>query len=426
MTKTDFEQDLTGRLQRLADHARTEPVGDPVARPPSRRGPALLVAAAATVLVAAAVAVLLSRSGDDGGRQVHTSPSTTTTTTTLEHIDWPGNEGQWSTLPAGPAGTFPTTIWTGQELVVWGGETVSEQAWTDDGAAYDPTTDTWRVLADSPLAARSEHAAVWTGSEVIICCGRVPDGDGHTAAAYDPAADSWRSIAPPPTDVQFAVAAWTGSEMIVTGGVDDGGVEQLSATWAYDPTSDSWTERAPAPAVIERNAHSAWTGDRLLVLPRFFTAAPPLAYDPAADEWTVLPQPPEGLAVDGGSMVWTGEEMVIWGVSPTVDTEATGGRLSLEDGTWRPLADDSLPPVDWYEGTPGSNAAAWTGDEMVVVAGEVGPDLPDGASAVLAYDPERDTWTRLPVSPSGTRDPLLWTGDVVIVPGDRFHVFDPA
>jgi len=426
MTDTDVEVELRDRLHRLAAHARTEPTreGATTRRPPRRRAP---VAVAALVVAFAAIAavLLLDGEGEEGSR-VATEGSTALPAP--DTVAWPGVGDTWTALPAGPAddGLFNVTVWTGAELLTWGGETVSETEWADDGAAYDPTTGSWRPLAGSPLTARSEHVAVWTGAEMITCCGRAPEGPAATAAAYDPEADDWRELAPPPFEAQYAAAVWTGSEMIVTGGITDGGQGQAEGTWAYDPVADTWTGLAPAPAVIERQADAAWTGDRMIVWPRTFTDAPPMVYDREADEWAVLPDLPEELAVDIGSMVWTGTEVIVWGVAAARDSDAVGARLSLDDLQWRPLADDPLPPFDWWEGTPGSNSAVWTGEEIVVWTGAIGPDGVESETTVLAYDPDADQWRELDKAPAGSFHPeLLWTGVVVVVLTNPLLALDP-
>ncbi len=101
----------------------------------------------------------------------------------------------WQPLPAGPVDgrTFASVVWTGREVVVWGGEAGSELARKADGAAFDLSRGTWRELAASPITPRSEHAAVWTGREMIIWGGQgVPSESVPDAAAYDPKRDRWR------------------------------------------------------------------------------------------------------------------------------------------------------------------------------------------------------------------------------------------
>src|SRR5207302_9570506 len=72
--------------------------------------------------------------------------------------------------PAGRA--FDTAVWTGNEMIVWGGYVdVPNQGriYLNTGGRYDPGTDTWTdtSIINAPLE-RAEHAAVWTDSEMIV------------------------------------------------------------------------------------------------------------------------------------------------------------------------------------------------------------------------------------------------------------------
>src|SRR5262249_52839289 len=86
----------------------------------------------------------------------------------------------------------------------------------DTGGRYDPLTDTW-VATSIGGGARYLHTAVWTGSEMIIWGGQF---GGSTGSRDDPATDTWApgttSGAPEPRMLHTAV--WTGTEMIVWGG----------------------------------------------------------------------------------------------------------------------------------------------------------------------------------------------------------------
>lgn len=64
-----------------------------------------------------------------------------------------------------PAPVVPRIAWTGQEMLVWGGQSGSR--YFDDGAAYDPAPDRWRALPASPLAARFTFA-VWSGTQMLV------------------------------------------------------------------------------------------------------------------------------------------------------------------------------------------------------------------------------------------------------------------
>jgi hypothetical protein len=93
---------------------------------------------------------------------------------------------RWRTLPAIPAppGRYEghdSAVWTGRQLLVWGGQTErgGQRTTPPRGYAYDPDTDRWRPLPVSPLRGRVGHTAVWTGGQMLIFGGLpVNAGDG--------------------------------------------------------------------------------------------------------------------------------------------------------------------------------------------------------------------------------------------------------
>ena len=437
MNGTDFEEELSARLRALASTAPTEPsprsIPTPVESTASSSRWRVLAAAVLLVVVGALTLWQLDRIGREPdiissvsvttipATTVQTPPSSSTPDATLARA---GDTGSgWRSLPAGPADgrIFPVSVWTGTEIIVWGGETESEAVWANDGAAFNVETGVWRPLADSPLTARSEHVAVWTGTEVLICCGRAPSGGEESAAAYDPVADSWRDLTPPPFEADFAVAVWTGSELLVTGGSNFAGAA------AYDPEADAWTALASPPATIERLADVAWTGEELIVWPRLFTDAPGLIYNRAFDTWRDLPPLPIDLAVSGGSMIWTGTEIIVWGATVRYEGKSVGARIGLNDERWRPIAQDPLEAFDRWNGVDGSSSAAWTGIEMLIFAGAIGAETGVARPPTLAYDPEADTWRRFDDAPQDWYDPqMLWTGDLAVVLTDPLLAIAPS
>jgi len=61
----------------------------------------------------------------------------------------------------------PSAIWTGSEMIVWGG--VWGYITLNTGGRYNPATDSWTATTDiNAPSDRYSHAAVWTGSEMII------------------------------------------------------------------------------------------------------------------------------------------------------------------------------------------------------------------------------------------------------------------
>lgn len=100
-----------------------------------------------------------------------------------------------------------TGTWTGTEVIYWGGRShVRTDTPHVDGAAYNPTTRTWRTIAPAPLSARFRHNAAWSGSEMLIWGGetdRVIDGNSFAidGAAYHVATNTWRLLPEPGPDL---------------------------------------------------------------------------------------------------------------------------------------------------------------------------------------------------------------------------------
>src|ERR1043166_4865679 len=84
------------------------------------------------------------------------------------------------------------------------------------------TDDTWSAtnIANAPIG-RVNHTAVWTGSEMIVWGGLGNLSVFNTGGRYDPSTDSWvaTSTSNAPTARDSHSAVWTGSAMIVWGGL---------------------------------------------------------------------------------------------------------------------------------------------------------------------------------------------------------------
>lgn len=87
-------------------------------------------------------------------------------------------------------------MWTGNELVVWGGWTEGGSL-TRTGARYDPDSDVWfpMQMNGAPVG-RYLQTTVWTGQEMIVWGGRqiLPFNDPptlNTGGRYDPGSNIW-------------------------------------------------------------------------------------------------------------------------------------------------------------------------------------------------------------------------------------------
>src|SRR5436190_24049582 len=72
-----------------------------------------------------------------------------------------------STTSAPSARYLHTAVWTGSEMIVWGGRDGS--SFLNTGGRYNPTTDSWTATSTtSAPAARGDHTAVSSGAEMIV------------------------------------------------------------------------------------------------------------------------------------------------------------------------------------------------------------------------------------------------------------------
>ena len=162
----------------------------------------------------------------------------------------PGTWTSTSTTNAPTARWGHTGVWTGSEMIVWGGV---DPNYSDTGGRYNPATDSWAATSTTNApSARYFHKAVWTGSEMIVWGGFDLNTTSNTGGRYNPGTDSWlpTSTTDAPAGRLGHTAVWTGSEMIVWGGEDQHSV-LLNTGGRYNPNTDSWTAtgttNAPTP-----------------------------------------------------------------------------------------------------------------------------------------------------------------------------------
>jgi len=310
------------------------------------------------------------------------------------------------------------------------------------------STGRWTPLSSAPLSNRSGFTSVWTGRELLVCCGADKSGGDTTggpalAAAYNPSTGTWRSVAGPPDPVESWGAISVAGDTIY---FLDGGTSPW-ANAAYDITSDSWRE-VPAPPLnatrtpSSRLGPSAWTGKEIIAP----ISTPPasehdlvmVAFEPASNTWRTLPSPPSRLeptslihhdnsltllgeqrnpADQGGALIsetfdlttntWSepertpvdrrgpqvegnGERVVTWDVSGSVRVKS--------NGAWRELPKVPFPEDEcgWKGTQLGNKLVLWRCTQQ---------------GAVLDLDTER--WASLPKPPEELSD-----SNIVVVDGE--------
>ncbi|MCU0253703.1 MAG: MopE-related protein [Acidobacteria bacterium] len=295
-----------------------------------------------------------------------------------------------------------TAIWTGSEMIVWGG---AEPGATQTGAIYTPSMGWWFFTSITPFTPepRLEHTAVWTGREMIVWGGRDPAmGEGQwlqTGSRFDPYSGAWTTVSIPaeaPSARARHTAVWTGSEMVIWGGEDRSG--SLASGGRYDPATDRWREVGQAGSFVPgpRSGHTAtWTGDEMIIWGGEDKDASGgrralgdgARWSPLADAWTPVAADGAPTPRRGHSAIWTGLEAIVWGGlddsgNPPADT---GARYDPATDRWRAVSTVDAPsPRELH-------SAVWTDQEMVVWGG-LDPTGSPPADAGGRYDPERDRW----------------------------------
>lgn len=291
---------------------------------------------------------------------------------------------KWETAAPIPQGAEEVYgIAAGGKLYVFGG---LAPGWKPIGMVfeYDPAANRWTRKRDMPQFVH--HVALAeSGGKIYMFGGyRLPEQGAATwvpitnAWEYDPATDAWRALAALPTARGSANAVAVNGKLHVIGGaafqVNAQGTSHPSRMRAlgthevYDPASNSWSTRTEIPTPRNHAAAGAVNGRIYVVGGRVGSVFIPNAnnidlveeYDPAADRWDLkapMPTPHSASA---------------WGVHD--------GRIYVAGGEIRHR------------------------------------DIWGAYTAVEAFDPKSNAWTRLP--------PMLMprhglAGDFI---GNRFHL----
>lgn len=308
-------------------------------------------------------------------------------------------DDSWKPTLAGLDGRYEhTAVWTGSEMLVWGGaEAVG--VYFNDGSRYNPATDTWTPMSmQGAPSARHAFSSAWTGQELVVLGGTTDRAGGR----YDPVTDTWRptSTVNAPTGRLSAASVWTGKELIIWGG-DDGAATNTGSR--YNPKSDTWQTMSASPLAPRAYMPAVWTGSEMVIWSGYNVHIGQVyrdgaRYNPKTGLWTPISLAGAPAATLYHSAVWTGQEVLVWGGA----TGETGhGRYDPASNSWRSMSAAGAP-VSRY-----AHNAVWTGSEMLVQGG-----WPAGGSGGR-YDPASDRWTLMSATnapPNGQYGSLVWTG----------------
>lgn len=325
--------------------------------------------------------------------------------------------------------------WTGSRLFVWGGQ--NPQGALDDGALYDPKTDTWTMLPTTNAPSARADAIAVTMNDKVLVWGGGPDSDNtayNTGKLYDLGTSEWKDVATVQSARRSPVAVWTGSKVLIWGGTSSGAA--IAGGVLYDPATNTWAFTSAGNAPTARtNVGWAWSGKELLL----FGGRPGgagstnegYAYDPVLNTWRKLPSTGALTARFDVFATWTGKSMLVFG-GRDVSTFADAAQYNPMTDMWtaampNPLGKRSAP----------RSRTGWTssGTSKIFVAGGL-----DETQAIKVdcrvYDSSVNDWgAQIPAWPSMSdheygvavwtgAEFILWSGldnSVLTSDGDRYR-----
>lgn len=326
-----------------------------------------------------------------------------------------------------------SAVWTGSEWLVWGG-TTSTGSDPDpkfresfgDGGSFNGPTNTWTMMetAGAPHA-RHGHSGVWTGEELLVWGGAyaTPFNDG---GRYNPAKRTWNKMSEPPADIPpryMHPALWTGNEMVVWGGFDN--TDTLDTGGSYDPKQDTWEVINPTGAPSRRFLHTMnlvgrkiyiWGGKRDNGSQIDSYRADGGIYNLHTKQWSHIPESPIIQGRSYHSTVYGRKMLMVWGGEGFKDGIPTslndGAIYDIRTGIWRKMSPVGAPS------NRSRHVAVWTGKRMLVWGGsDGGKSLRDG----YLYDPRADKWETLVTPPNNFSIRYLasavWTGNSLMIWG---------
>lgn len=316
----------------------------------------------------------------------------------------------WSRIATAPssfvAREMPAYVGFGQKLFIFGGADINGNP-LGDGAIYDATTNRWTLVsingnAPSP---RRLATAVWTGSLIVVCGGRVGSTDTGVigCASYDPTLDQWSAVTNEIASRVAPVGVASASQAAFWGGWGTAST-WLSGAERIDMTTNAWQATTGDPGALDSPAW-AFTGQYLLVFGGRLNGTTKLngagSYDLSSNSWTAVTAVTGTAVVSarwGAFGVWDGSAFTVWGGRDETSAKNDGQTNSAGHWTLIPYLSGAAPSARWapYRQT-GWAFARTTGDLLIIGGQDInGNCLGDGARVVLGSGLTANSWTPIP------------------------------
>jgi N-acetylneuraminic acid mutarotase len=284
-----------------------------------------------------------------------------------------------------------TAVWTGSQVVVWGGGDANNTVDYNDGALYDPATGNWSPMSTvgAPSPRRAAYA-VYTGNRVLVWGGYTFSNLPLAGAyLYDPVTNEWTaaSIGGTPSARLHPTIGWSGTSFYVFGGLVGQSQQDF---YVYQPSDDTWTQLADGPT-LRFGAFGGWDGSY------FIAWGGRKQGGGAPSEWN------DGKRFEPGAG---------WGAMAAAPTALTARHVRHRESGW---------------------SARISGGNLLMVGGFDGNDVIQKNGAI--YDSTTNSWASVPAWASGEdrrwasavwvgSEFVLWgglNGTTFSATGDRFR-----
>ncbi|MBX3284499.1 MAG: hypothetical protein KF703_04075, partial [Actinobacteria bacterium] len=287
-------------------------------------------------------------------------------------------------------------IWTGSEVIVWGGESDGHRNGLTTGAAYDPKTDSWRTIAPAPGRSGRGYPSTALADHWLVVGGGTKTPPGTDVLIYDLETDTWDEVELRDLDVQQVVAT-----------------DDLVALVGVDPSLDP---SGPKPQGADGRPTDRARTDRLLV--RWLD--PATRHLERAPDLTLAGQPAAVAAHwAGGALTAAVTTLVPVDGNPGGSNPGPGAVATVEpnSGWYRrrtiPPPTSLLEPVGFGYQLP--TLWAWTGRSVVTVPlGSVATFDPETGVERVRHRQREDTED---IYPTGFDAAEAWTGSEVLLWG---------
>jgi hypothetical protein len=255
---------------------------------------------------------------------------------------------KWRRLPSAPITPRLAlgAVWTGKEFIVSGGpprtqgRSQTPKQVATDGAAYNPTTNTWRHIPAAPISV-TEGVVRWSGHEMLVfgslrtdfpnscridTTGATPpctitDANG---ALYDPATNQWRKLPTSTVPGVGPTAAFADQEILATAGVLN--------PQRYPLNSSSWQDATGLHATPQEACYTTLTGGGNLALLSNCGNSYAI-FNPTTNTWANIANPPVPFDQQPwGDPLWTGHAFLYWHTNPWLP-----GTAAVNDPTQKDL-----------------------------------------------------------------------------------------